>query len=492
MRRRIEGSDRVLVGIFVLHLVAAMVFGAMFLQGLDEDRQVIVEGVASGGTVVDGAASGPSPSATPSTGGSGPGASDADDGATTAATPQDDRSAPPGPRDEATGGGVTATDEPEAGDADGDRAVPEQAPTGPIRIGTLVTQTGAINFRAAAQATKAYIDMVNEQGGVHGRPIELVLRDDGLDPARGRRAVEEMLNQDVFALVGFVAPLTEQSINPTLEQNQIPLVGAFGITASDWGYMFNGFFESFGWVSGRFLADEGATTPGIIYISRQDDVVDRRVAASWRQGFASRGLELRDENIFAVDVTKSSYDDVVTQLRLNGVDGIATSIDQTAIIRLQQSMDRARYRPLHAASQLADDPTVLGDPDVGASLEGSFVYSEFHFLGEQAGDMPTYEDEVRRRFGDDAELNWAGKNNWMSTRLFVEALEAAGPGASRADLMAALNGFTDHPTGMSMPLTIGPDPVSHIRNNRCVKMGRIVQGEVEPLGDFECYDGALL
>mgnify|MGYP006171596999 CR=1 FL=1 len=118
--------------------------------------------------------------------------------------------------------------------------------------------------------------------------------------------------------------------------------------------MFNGFYESFGWVSGRFLADEGVTTPGIVYISRQDDTVDARINASWRQAFESKGLELRDENIFAVDVTKSSYDDVVTQLRLNGVDGIATSIDQTAVIRLQQSMDRANYRPVHAASQLAD------------------------------------------------------------------------------------------------------------------------------------------
>ena len=29
---------------------------------------------------------------------------------------------------------------------------------------------------------------------------------------------------------------------------------------------------------------------------------------------------------------------------------------------------------------------------------------------------------MRDAFGDDAELNWAGKNNWVSTKLFVEAL----------------------------------------------------------------------
>lgn len=478
MQRRIEGADRLLVGVFVLHLVAALAFGAVFLQGLKGEQPVAVEGLApDGGEMPDDALAPTAPDATEADpGASVPGSSAQDTGAAATAAPDDGA------------GESTSADDGDVIVAEDDAPLPE----GPIRIGSLVTQTGAINFRAAAQAIRAYVDMVNEDGGVHGRRIELILRDDGLDPARGRRAVEEMLNQGVFAFVGFVAPLTEQSINPTLEQNEIPLVGAFGISESDWGYMFNGFYESFGWVSGRFLADEGVTTPGLIYISRQNDEDDARIDASWRQAFESKGLTLEDENIFAVDVTKSSYDDVVTQLRLNGVDGIATSIDQTAVIRLQQSLDRANYHPAHAASQLADDPSVLGNPDVGASLEGTHVYSEFHFLGEQSGDMPRYEQEVRRRFGDDAELNWAGKNNWVSAKLFVDALEAAGPEPTRADLMEALDALVDHPTGLTRPLTIGDDPTSHIRNNACVKMGRIVQGQVEPIGDFICYDGPLL
>lgn len=503
MQRRVTGSDRILLGVLATHLVLSMVFGAMFLQGLRSDEQsVTVQDVpAAAGSSDSGAgdaAAEPSGGATPAPATS-PGATTEPDGA--GSTPGESANAPSqqqtgGEQGEATSGGSGSGD---SGDDGGEAAEDQQAtsdeeplPEGPIKIGTLVTQTGAINFRSAAQATKAYIDRVNAEGGVHGRTIELLLRDDGLDPARGRRAVEEMLNEGVFAFVGFTAPLTEPSINPTLEQNEIPLVGAFGITASDWGYMFNGFYESFGWTSSRFLADEGVQTPGLIYISRQDDEVDARIEESWIRAFDSKGVTLNPDNIFGVDVTKANYDDVVTSLRLNGVDGIATSIDQTAVIRLQQSLNRANFAPVHAASQLADDPKVLGDPDVGASLEGTFVYSEVNFLGEQTGQMPTYEQAVRDAFGEDAELNWAGKNNWVSTRLFIEALDAAGPDPTRGDLMAALNAFSDHQTGMSAPLTIGETPTSHIRNNRCVKMGVISGGQVEPISDFDCYDGPLL
>ncbi len=488
MQRRVKGSDRILLSVLGVHLVLSMVFGAMFLSGLQEDRDVTVDDApaAAGGTAAE---PGTTPSATAS-----PTPGSADDGAAVDARQ---------PTGEEADGATGASDPDAAADEQGtagDEPATEQSqaaedeplPDGPIKIGTLVTQTGAINFRSAAQATKAYIDQVNADGGVHGRKIELILRDDGLDPARGRRAIEEMLNQGVFAFVGFTAPLTEPSINPTLEQNEIPLVGAFGINASDWGYMFNGYFESFGWTSARFLVDQGVETPGLIYISRQDDETDARVDESWRQAFESKGVELDEDNIHRVDVTKANYDDVVTSLRLNGVDGIATSIDQTAVIRLQQSLNRASYAPIHAATQLADDPRVLNDPDVGASLEGTYVYSEFHFLGEQTGEVPTYEQAVREAFGDDAELNWAGKNNWVSTRLFVEALEAAGPDPTRGDLMTALNAFTERPTGFTAPLTIGDTPTSHIRNNNCVKMGKIVGGQVEPISDFDCYDGPLL
>ena len=161
MQRRIEGSDRVLVGVFVLHLVAAMVFGGMFLSGLSEDRQVVVENAAGPGAeaaVEPSAADTLAPTDTTSTrdagtvAGTSGAAADGEAGADIEAGTDDDPAAPTA--------APTAAPAPSASGTSADR---QAAATGPIKIGTLVTQTGAINFRAAAQATKAYIDQVNAQ-----------------------------------------------------------------------------------------------------------------------------------------------------------------------------------------------------------------------------------------------------------------------------------------------------------------------------------------
>ncbi len=70
--------------------------------------------------------------------------------------------------------------------------------------------------------------MVNRQGGVNGRRIELDLRDDQLDPARGRQQAQQLVASGVFAFAAWNAPLTENGIVPFLEQNRIPLIGAYG------------------------------------------------------------------------------------------------------------------------------------------------------------------------------------------------------------------------------------------------------------------------
>ena len=65
----------------------------------------------------------------------------------------------------------------------------------PIRIGASVAQTGA--FAAQGQNTlRGYqlcVKHMNEKGGVLGRKLELVLYDDGSDPATAVRFYEKLI-----------------------------------------------------------------------------------------------------------------------------------------------------------------------------------------------------------------------------------------------------------------------------------------------------------
>ncbi|MDN2566918.1 ABC transporter substrate-binding protein [Aquibium sp. A9E412] len=67
----------------------------------------------------------------------------------------------------------------------------------PIRIGFQAHRTGigAAYGRWYERVTEAAVARINEEGGINGRPVEIVVEDDGTDPARGAEVVEKFANQ---------------------------------------------------------------------------------------------------------------------------------------------------------------------------------------------------------------------------------------------------------------------------------------------------------
>ena len=67
-----------------------------------------------------------------------------------------------------------------------------------IRIGQWGPQTGpAALWGAVARGTRAYFDMINEEGGIHGRKVTYFLRDDGYMPPRTKAIAKELV-EDKF------------------------------------------------------------------------------------------------------------------------------------------------------------------------------------------------------------------------------------------------------------------------------------------------------
>ncbi len=67
----------------------------------------------------------------------------------------------------------------------------------PIKIGFQVHRTGigAAYGRWYDRTTQAAANLINEMGGINGRPIEIVAEDDGTDPKRGAEVLEKFTNQ---------------------------------------------------------------------------------------------------------------------------------------------------------------------------------------------------------------------------------------------------------------------------------------------------------
>jgi len=67
----------------------------------------------------------------------------------------------------------------------------------PIRVGFQVHRTGigAAYGRWYDRTTTAAAKLINDGGGINGRPLEIIAEDDGTDPKRGAEVVEKFANQ---------------------------------------------------------------------------------------------------------------------------------------------------------------------------------------------------------------------------------------------------------------------------------------------------------
>jgi branched-chain amino acid transport system substrate-binding protein len=73
----------------------------------------------------------------------------------------------------------------------------------PLRLGFQVHRTGigAVYGRWYERTGAAAVELINEHGGIAGRPVEIVTEDDGTDPKRGAEVVEKLASQHQVDLI---------------------------------------------------------------------------------------------------------------------------------------------------------------------------------------------------------------------------------------------------------------------------------------------------
>jgi branched-chain amino acid transport system substrate-binding protein len=96
-----------------------------------------------------------------------------------------------------------------------------------ILLGQTVGLTGTVAapVKEMNEGANAYFTVVNNNGGVHGRKIELLTLDDKFDPALTVVNAETLIKKErVFALFGGRGTPHTQAIIPILAENKVPLI----------------------------------------------------------------------------------------------------------------------------------------------------------------------------------------------------------------------------------------------------------------------------
>lgn len=111
-------------------------------------------------------------------------------------------------------------------------SLPVQAENGVTDTAIILGQTAGLTGQVAGpvkelnEGANAYIQFVNQRGGVHGRKIEIRSLDDKFDPALAAQNAETLIKKEqVFALFQNRGTPHTEALLPIMMANSVPLIG---------------------------------------------------------------------------------------------------------------------------------------------------------------------------------------------------------------------------------------------------------------------------
>jgi branched-chain amino acid transport system substrate-binding protein len=171
-----------------------------------------------------------------------------------------------------------------------------------IRIGMVNAQSGPAAGLGVGMkdGVLAYFARVNADGGVNGRKISLIVKDDTYEPARTAALTEALIsNDDVFALLGYVGTPTSRAAIPIASSAQVPYLFPFtgaeflSTTLKKWVFSLRAsYFEETEEMLERMHKDLGLNK---IAIFMQDDSFGESVKSGLAGALSKRGMRIHAE-----------------------------------------------------------------------------------------------------------------------------------------------------------------------------------------------------
>ncbi|HJZ30099.1 MAG TPA: ABC transporter substrate-binding protein [Hyphomicrobiaceae bacterium] len=127
-----------------------------------------------------------------------------------------------------------------------------------VKLGVVAAMSGqsAKSGEAIVRGLAVAIDEINAGGGLLGKKLELLVRDDESNPAKGAIAARELVQREkVAALFGGLDTPVSLAIVPFANQNKVPFMGV--------------------WAAGTPITRNGAAENYVFRVSAVDELVDK-------------------------------------------------------------------------------------------------------------------------------------------------------------------------------------------------------------------------
>ncbi|HEX9918058.1 MAG TPA: ABC transporter substrate-binding protein [Pyrinomonadaceae bacterium] len=334
-----------------------------------------------------------------------------------------------------------------------------------IRIGMLVPAKGALAEMGGAikSVVAAYFEEVNSQGGIYNRKIELKYAETG-DTAAATSANAQRLiaDEQIFALSGAMIAGADREIATLAQNSEVPLVGPFTlyppVSASvnrQVFYLLAGIEDQARALvvyAAQKFADNKTTASARAAVIYQENELNASVAAGVEAEIKKAGWSAP----VSVKYTRGRFTTgvIVQELSARGVNAVfligGSEDTRTFLLAAEKSnWTPALYLPgalsgkdITDAPQAFNGKIFLSFPSVPSDIKPAALEN----LRSLAAKYKLPQGHVAAQI-----------SAYVSAQLLVEGLKRAGRDLSREKLISALEGLYEYDTGLTPPLTYGPN-----------------------------------
>lgn len=363
-----------------------------------------------------------------------------------------------------------------------------------IKVGQTVPLSGpASAYSSIAKTQAAYMRMVNEQGGVGGRKINLIQYDDAYSPPKTVEQVRRLVEGDevllTFQIIG-TAP--NAAVLKYLNAKKVPQLfaatGAARFTDPKnfpWTMGFNPSYFVEGRIYGQFILKEHPNAKiGVLW---QNDDLGKDYLAGIKAGLGDKASTMIVAEA-SYELSEPTIDSQILKIRDSGADLLFSAATPKQAAQAIKKLYEIGWHPIHIIDINAGSIGAVLKP---AGLEASKGVISVGYVKEP--DDPQWaNDEGNKRYLDfmakyypDGDRNSSfNVYGYITAQLLVQVLKQCGDDLTRDNVMRQASNLTNVPLDMLLPgITVTTTPTDY-RVNKQFQMAKFDGEKWQRYGDI--------
>ncbi|MHB8576213.1 MAG: ABC transporter substrate-binding protein [Dehalococcoidia bacterium] len=366
-----------------------------------------------------------------------------------------------------------------------------------IKLGTTQALSGSASIYAPiVKVMQDCFAVVNKEGGIYGRKLNLLVEDDQYTPANTKPLTQKLVEQDkIFADLSPLGTAENTQIYDYLNEQKVPqLFVATGATqwgADPTGHPFTvGYPPDYQTIGQNFAKYIQTNLKGKkVGILSQNDDFGRDYVTGLKKVLGDKGTP--DNPIVGEEIYESTATDVtgqITNLKNKGAEVLyLIAIPKYAGLALKAAADQS-WHPAVVLYEGAVDTTL---PDLAGgkqNVEGVISAGWYHQAAETSSPaIQAVSDFLQKNDSNQQLSNWP-VYGYILAQLYVESFKRAGVNPTRASLMQAVESFNNFTVAQLLPgVTVSTSKTDH-RPIKCVQLSKAHDGVFTNFGDVICAD----